>query len=307
MRIVSSLEQFGTTDQPVVLTIGNFDGIHLGHQYVLNQVRKTAQQTGAISAVLTFSNPPSTILYPDRPIQQLCSLEQKMTLLDQMGMDCVVLLEFTKEFSEQNPQEFLDKICQSISLSHLILGHDSRIGKDRQGDEKTVNEYGSSHDIAVEYLDKFLVEGSPVSSSKIRPLIQEGRLEEAAKLLGRQYSLMLHARSGKGLGKTIGYSTLNFDIHHFCLPPIGVYSVRLKIGDKMYDAIANLGYAPTVRHESFPQLEVHVLNEMPKHDDQLFEVIFHQWIREEKKFESLEALRKQISQDIEVAKQQLQS
>ena len=305
MKLLTSLDSFTLTKQPIAATIGNFDGIHIGHQHVITQLKEVAKNLNGISVVITFSNSPSTVLSPEKPVQLICSIEQKLALLEQSGIDRVVLLPFTKEFSEQSAQQFLQKLMAHIPLSHLVLGYDTRIGKDRLGDEKAIRALAKQLRFQVDYCEAVLVDDSPVSSSRIRKSITGGNLESAEKLLGRKVSHILRTHPGQGLGKTIGFSTLNFDVEDLCLPPIGVYSVWLKTNEGIYKSVANLGYAPTVRHEKNPQLEVHVMEEDFHTPQEKMEVMFHRWIREEKKFDGIEALRKQISQDIQVAQQQL--
>lgn len=301
----NSLEEFDRPQEPIALTIGNFDGVHLGHQHVLKQLRETARKSKVHSAVITFSNPPSIVLHPEKPVLMLTSQKQKQHLIRNLGIEFIISLEFTKEFSQQSPETFLNRICDRVNLKHLVLGYDSRIGKGRAGDKQTVQNYASKHDMALDYVSPFLFDGLPVSSSRVRALIQKGDLAGAEKLLGRKYSQLLTPRTGRGLGRSIGYSTLNFDVHGICLPPIGVYSVLVKLGDHIYDSVANLGFAPTVRDDDFPQLEVHLLDETKDINHNEVEVIFHRRIREERKFETLEDLREQIGKDIETAKNQL--
>jgi len=305
MKLFTSLEHFQRTPSSVVATIGNFDGVHLGHQYVLAETKEKAEQSDAFSCVLTFANPPSTIFTPKKPLEYICPIEQKLALIDQWGIDGIILLPFTKEFSKQSARDFLRRLCEHIPISHLVLGYDSRIGKDRMGDEKMVKNIAKDLNFNVDYCQEVLIDGTPVSSSRIRKEISSGELENTEKLLGRPLSYLLRPRAGQGIGKKIGYSTLNFDVQDLCLPPIGVYSVWLKTSGGLFPSIANLGYAPTVRHEQNPQLEVHVLTDSFETSDSKMEVIFHCWIRNEQKFDSLESLSKQIEKDIITAKRQL--
>jgi len=305
MKLFTSLDQFPRNDAPVVATIGNFDGVHLGHQYVLAETKSQAERVNGFSCVITFSNPPSTVIAPHKPLQLILPVEQKVSLLAQWGVDGVMLLPFTKEFSEQSARQFLSRVCDSIPLSHLVLGYDSRIGKDRMGDEAMVRKIGEDLLFAVDYCHEVLINGVSVSSSRIRKAISSGRLKDAEELLGRPLSYLLSSRSGQGLGKKIGFSTLNFDVPDLCLPPTGVYSVWLKTKRGRLPGIANLGYAPTVRNDQDPQLEVHVLDETFECSDPQMEIIFHRWIRDEQKFDNLESLGNQIEKDIITAKQQL--
>ncbi len=305
MDVFRQIEDFPEKDKHAALTIGNFDGIHLGHQSVLHRLKEVATNNQAESIVMTFSNHPSTILRPESPTPLLTTTEQKLELLEKMGIDVVILLEFTQEFSKQTAQEFLGKLGKSMNLKFLVLGHDSTLGKDRKGDEEIVRDFAKSRGFSVEYLDELRVRGQPVSSSEIRHCIEEGNFSNAAALLGRKYSLKLPVQPGKGLGKQIGFSTANFNVRGLTIPPLGVYSVWLKISGSSYESVANLGFAPTVKGTSYPELEVHVIEQNVDLSDREVEIIFHLFIREEKKFKNIEELKNQISLDIKTAKSQL--
>ncbi len=305
MDVFKQIEDFPEKNKQAALTIGNFDGIHLGHQRVLHRLKEVAANNKAESIVLTFSNHPSTVLKPESPTPLLTSTNQKLELLEKTGLDTIILLEFTQAFSKQTAQEFLDKLRQSMNLRFLILGHDSTLGKNRKGDEEIVKGFAKSHGFFVEYLDELLVKGKPVSSSEIRRCIEEGNFSDAATFLGRKYSMKLPVQPGKGLGKQIGFSTANFNVRGLIIPPLGVYSVWLKTNGASYESVANLGFAPTVKGTSYPELEVHVIDKNVDLSDREVEIVFNQFIREEKKFESIDELKKQISLDIETAKSQL--
>ncbi len=305
MKVITSLESFPELKKPIVLTIGNFDGVHLGHQHVLDTVKTKATQSNGSSVVLTFSNPPQTVLSPGKKLKLLTGIDEKLSLIETYHLDAALALPFTKEFASQTAETFLDELTKHIPLSHLILGYDSRIGKDRMGDKKQVKTYAKANGFDVFYCDEVTVNGEIVSSSRIRTLIELGNLQQAEAYLGRQFSHTLRPQPGKGMGKVIGFSTLNFNIQDLVVPPTGVYSVWLESKGLRHKSIANLGYAPTVRHDPFPQLEVHVIDQNFHSDEETLTVIFHRKIRDEKKFSNIELLAEQIKQDIDVAKKQL--
>jgi riboflavin kinase / FMN adenylyltransferase len=306
MKMINSIEDFPDKETFAALTIGNFDGIHLGHQRVLKRLIDVAEKNDALSTVLTFSNHPSTVLKPNLHTRQLTTTNQRLDLLEEIDIDIVIFLEFTRDFSRQTAEEFLNKLANSMNLQYLVLGHDSKLGKDREGDEEIVRDYALKHGLSVEYLEPLHIGNKPVSSSAIRQAIEKGDFPKAEKLLGRKYSLKLPVKQGKGLGKQIGFSTANFDVHGLAIPPLGVYSVWLKENGKIHDSVANLGYAPTVKGTSFPELEVHVIDKKIDLGKGEAEIIFHRFIRHEKKFDSIDELKNQISSDIETAKSQLQ-
>lgn len=305
MKVITSLESFPELRKPIVLTIGNFDGVHLGHQHILETVKTKAAQSDGSSALLTFSNPPQTILSPDKRLKLLTTLDEKLTLIEAFNIDVALALPFTTEFASQTAEAFLGELTKHVSLDHLVLGYDSRIGKDRMGDKKQVKTYAKAHGFDVTYCDEIVVNGEIVSSSRIRTLIEGGNLQQAEVYLGRQFSHQLRPMPGQGMGKVIGFSTLNFNIKDLVVPPTGVYSVWLESNGLRHKSIANLGVAPTVRNDQFPQLEVHVIDRYFQTDEEALTVIFHRKIRDEKKFSSIESLAEQIKQDIAVAKKQL--
>lgn len=297
MKIIHSFEDYPKNTRPAAVTIGNFDGVHLGHQKVLQRVK----EIGGPAVAITFSNHPSEVLRPQDPISYLCTLEHKITLLEEAGINMLILLTFTQAFSEQTAKEFIEKLQATIPLSHLILGHNATFGKGRQGDRAHVETLAQNAPFTVKYVDAYTTERSAeVSSSKIRERITTGDLEGTKELLGRPYSIRSQVIPGRGVGKEIGYSTANIDVSSLCLPPHGVYAVTVLFEGEPRPAIANLGTAPTVRDETSPPLlEVHILGYSgPPLTGQTLEVIFGSYLRPEKKFDSIEALKEQIEQDI---------
>lgn len=285
-----------------ILTIGNFDGIHLGHQAILNRVLDLAKQHDAAPVVLTFINHPSTILKPATAISRLYSIEHKLKLLSAMGFEAVFLLPFTREFANQTAEEFITILRANLPFSHLILGHDATIGKGREGDKKLVTELAHRQGFSLEYLAPFMLDGEIVSSSLIRKNLQQGNLSEVAKFLGRPYSIYQKITSGKGFGMQIGSPTLNLNVSELCLPPLGVYIATVIDHERRHQAVANLGCAPTVRNDSTPILEAHLLDGPLMSHSVEIEVILHQYIRSEERFENIEDLKMQIAKDVLTAK-----
>lgn len=302
MKIFCDLREPEPIQDPLVVTIGNFDGVHLGHQLVLKKVAEAKDRMNGKSLAITFSNHPSEVLNPEKPLFKICTLNHRIKLLKESGIDILLLLTFTKEFSQQSAEEFLKRIREKYSFSHLILGHDAAFGKDRKGDRQQIQNLAKAFHFHVEYLDSFSLDGVTISSSKIRELISEGDFTKLQKFLGRPYSIYSKVISGKGKGKTIGFPTANIEVNDLCLPPYGVYAVKLINSEQIFKGVANLGVAPTIRHESNPLLEVHLF----EHHEDLYnknvEVIFSNYLRPEKKFSGLEELKNQIHNDIQKAK-----
>lgn len=285
------------------ITIGNFDGVHHGHVSVLNRLKKIAKQHHLTPTALTFSNHPSTVFKPDNPTPALCTLPHKLKLLKDQGVSNLLVYPFTREFSEQSPEEFLNTLMQTTPFSHLILGHDAAIGKARQGNREIVERLAEKLQFTVEYQPIYkTADEVPVSSSLIRRHLKEGDLQLVEQFLGRKFSIYQKITSGKGLGKETGFPTANLSVEGLCLPPLGVYAVEFVQKGRKYSAIANLGFAPTLKQENTPLLEVHVLDPIDQFQNSEVEVIFHQFIRPEQKFVDLNALQQQIAKDIEQVK-----
>lgn len=297
MHIIENLEDFKNPFYPLVLTIGNFDGMHRGHQALLNRARSLAESEGQVVAI-TFRNHPSEVLRPHPPISLLHSLAHKLYLLEQQSIDTLILLSFTPYLAKHSAASFIEKVRQYIPFSHLLLGHDATLGRDRQGDRATMHALSEQWGFSLHYLEEYRFEGQPVSSSRIRIALQQGDFQQVERLLGHPYSLYGIVIAGQGRGKTIGWPTVNLDVKGLCLPPFGVYAVAGRIGERLIPGIGNLGIAPTLRTESSPILEVHFLGIEEDLYGKPIEIFFKQFIRPEKKFNSVTELQEQIALDM---------
>lgn len=189
MQLIHSLEVPIQISKPAVLTIGNFDGLHLGHQAVLKKVKEISLSESRPMTVITFENHPYTVLRPDFPIISLCTFQEKIELLKKFGVDILIAIPFTKALSQQSAEEFLHQVYDVLPFSHLILGYDAVLGRGREGNRQRVQAYAKEKHFRVEYLEPYLFEGSIVSSSEIRKCIQEGNISRAELLLGRKILL----------------------------------------------------------------------------------------------------------------------
>lgn len=298
MQLITSLANENSPKTPSILTIGNFDGMHKGHLTVLQETKTLARSKNCPLTVLTFENHPSEVLRPAQQISLICTPIHKLKLLEAAGTDTLILLPFTKELSQHTAEVFLNLVHISLPFTHLVLGHDATLGKDRQGDRQQILVTAATLGFAVKYLDPFTINGTVVSSSLIRRLIQQGQLDQVTELLGRKYSIYGPVIRGASKGKGIGFPTANLDVSQLCLPPFGVYAVQLIHQGKTHHAIANLGVAPTIRNDQKPILEVHLLGIELDLYGQIIEVFFHNFIRPEIQFSSIEMLKKQIADDI---------
>lgn len=305
MEILLNLSDMVDHLKPAALTIGNFDGVHLGHQTVINRVVELARKEQEHSVALTFLNHPYEVLNPNKSMTRICTTKHKLKLLESKGIDATILLRFTYEFSCQTAEQFLIGLFERFPFKHLVLGHDAVMGKDRQGDPGRIKKLAQALNFQVEYVAPFLMNDKPVSSSLIRESIQNGNLQEAGKMLGRAYSIYSHIIRGKGKGQTLGFPTANIDTDGLCLPPLGVYAIRLSIDGSNFPGVANLGIAPTLREDEKPILEVHLYEKDIDLYGKDVEVTFHTYIRPEKKFSTIDQLKDRIKLDIEEAKRAL--
>lgn len=303
MKIAYNLPDTPETTFLFILTIGNFDGVHLGHIALLDRVKAIAKEKKALTAILTFANHPSTILSPNQPTPLLCTLNHKIRLLQEQNIDRLFVLPFTREFSEQTVETFLNIVKTAIPFNTLILGNDATLGKNREGDRESVSRLSKSLNFEVIYLPDTSIDGERISSSKIRDLIHQGKLLEAAKFLGRKFSIYAPVISGTGRGSKIGFPTANIDIAGLCLPPLGVYAVTMKYGGHDFFGVANLGYAPTLRKDNKPIFEVHLFDHTTNLYGENVEVTFDHFIRPEQRFDGIDQLKLQIAKDIQSAAQ----
>lgn len=270
------------------LTVGMFDGVHLGHQQVIMETIASAAKRGILSEVVTFENHPSSIIDPHKTKRLLTTHFHKLKLIEALNPDKITSIPFTKDFSAFTAKEFLEPYQPKA----LYLGYDARIGKDRSGDKEHLLNLSQEMRFDLHYIPPLIADNNPISSSRLRKVLEEGNLREVRKLLGRPYSIYSKVVAGEGRGSLIGFPTLNVDISSLALPPLGVWAVR--VDSKR--ALANLGFAPTFNRPGPPILEVHLLE--PYDFTTYIDVEFVEFIRKEIKFNSIEELKLQIKKDI---------
>lgn len=302
ISLLNQLKQLPKSGQPHVLTIGNFDGVHLGHLAILQRVKQLSQAHTHPSVVLTFSNHPSEILRPSQVTPFLCHPNYRYRLLKEQGIDQIIVLPFTADIASLSAHAFLNQLHSCLNFSHLVLGHDATIGKGREGNRERVENLAQAMGFKVEYCPPVTVQNAAVSSSLIRHAVQAGKLEEATKLLGKPFSLTGIVVPGLGKGRKLGFPTINIDVAQLCLPPLGVYGVEFLAFGGRFRGIANLGVAPTVRAGGPPLLEVHLLDPCSFQAIGLVETVITSFVRPEKRFSSLEELKRQIAEDISVVR-----
>lgn len=292
-----------------LLTIGTFDGVHLGHQKILafmQQEKKRLEQQLAhplVTGALTFSAHPKTLLSPMKAPPLLTTVEEKCDLLlDQI--DFVQLLQFDQSLRQLDARAFIEKLLEHHHVHSFILGEGAMFGKNRDGTQELMEKLGEEKGFSTYYIPKTPHGNQPLSSSLLRKLLAQGALDQVAEGLGRPYSITSTVRYGKALGKEITQvRTANLSVEGLAIPPTGVYCVRATTQDgASHPAIANLGYAPTLQRERTILCEVHLLDGEFDLYSQTMTVVFAKFLRKEQQFDSSEALKKQILSDIKQAK-----
>ena len=290
--------------QPVAVTFGNFDGVHAGHRQLVQNLKSSAKGLGTV--VVTFFPHPTRLFAPAASKPLLCSLAQRVELLLEAGADCVLVQEFDASFAALSADEFCSVyLAQVLDVRSVLLGYNLSYGKDRLGNwthfENSAKHLGWSAHLA----EPLLIEGSPVSSSRIRDSIAAGNVEAAEKLLGRPFSVKGTVVHGNHLGRTIGFPTANLETANEVIPACGVYACEVEIGNQgkaRLPAVMNCGFRPTVGSDLKLQIEAHILNfSMDIYD---CEVTFYlrKFLRSEMKFKGLDQLKEQISIDTEAAR-----
>ncbi len=306
MEIIRKEKDLKRSFKNPVLTIGNFDGVHLGHQHIFRLVEEKAREIGGESIVYTFEPHPVAVLAPEHKPLLITPLEEKLRLIAEQGMDVAILANFSDKFASQTPEDFVKTILyDQIKIRQLYVGHDYTFGKDRRGNIALLKEMGRKLGFNVEVVEAVRVGGMVVSSTLIRELIQKGELREATKLLGRNYLLCGQVIHGHGRGsKKLGFPTANLKPAGALLPKPGIYAVRAIFEGKRYPAVANLGWNPTFHDQKF-SIEVHILDFNQDIYGQPLRVEFVERLRDEATFRGPEELVTQIKKDIARAKKVL--
>ncbi len=307
MEIIKGIQNLKRSFRNPVLTLGNFDGVHLGHQQIFKRVKEEASNMHGEGVVITFEPHPLKVLAPEKFLPLLTPFRKKMILIEKSGIETVLCIEFSVRFSEISPSEFIKSVLvEKVKVKKVIIGYNYRFGKRQRGDAQTLREAGKVFDFGVEVVAPLKVAQTIVSSSKIRDLIQRGEVEAASKLLGRNYPIIGKVVEGLKRGKTLGFPTANLEISDELYPKAGVYAVEVVCHQQRFNGLANIGLNPTFsrpidkKEEQF-SLEVHILNFNQEIYGEEIEVHFRRRIRDEVRFESPSLLIQQINKDIQYA------
>lgn len=300
MKIITDLGEYSNTEKTFV-TIGTFDGIHVGHKKVLRNLVDQAKKEGAVSVLITFFPHPRMVLNDDSSIRLLNTIDERIELLKESGIDLLIIQEFTASFAAQSSLSFVkDILVKKLNISKLFIGYDHHFGKNREGNFEQLIELGNSYNFKVEKIAQKDIADIAVSSTKIRTSLEEGTVEKANSYLGYAYKLSGVVVKGQNLGEKIGFPTANLQIKeaYKLIPKNGVYLVRSYIQNVLYFGMMNIGYRPTVEGE-FKTIEIHLFDL----DINLYNKNLHiellSFMREEQKFKSVEGLIKQLHRDKE--------
>lgn len=288
-----------------VITIGTFDGVHLGHRVILDEVVKHAADMNGESILLTFEPHPRKLLFPDQPLKLLTPLEEKIALITAAGIQHVVVVPFTKEFAALSADAYIkDFLVKKFEPACIVIGYDHHFGSDRKGNIEMLKAYAGDYHYQLYEIPAQLIDEAAVSSTKVRNAVTEGRIADANAMLGRNYSLAGKVVKGAQLGRTLGFPTANLvpiDPEQL-VPANGVYAVRIKYNEVWYDAMLNIGIRPTVSRDLQLHIEAHLFDFSSDLYDQELELAFVERLRDEQKFPSIDALREQLVKDAETAK-----
>jgi riboflavin kinase/FMN adenylyltransferase len=303
MELIRGIHNLRERHRGCVATIGNYDGVHRGHQHMIAAVRARASALGVPTVVITFEPTPREFFEGPAAPSRLTRLREKLEALSLYGMDRVVALSFDRRMQGLGADEFVDRLLvRGLGVRHMVVGHDFHFARRREGSIGTLRAAGEAHGFTVEEVGQFLLDGERVSSSLVREALNRGDLERATRLLGRPYRMAGRVRLGKKLGRTLGYPTANLALQRKVVPLWGIFAVRVSgAGLVDHPAVSSLGTRPTVNGTD-PLLEVHLFDYDGNLYGQHLDVDFVARLRDERKFESLDALVEQMHRDAAAAR-----
>lgn len=298
MKVISTIENYHAT-QGCSLTIGTFDGVHIGHRAIIHRLVKSAREKNHLAVVLTFFPHPRMVLQKDTSIRLIDTLKEKETLLASLGVDILVIHPFSKEFSRQSADEFTrDILVESFAIEHLIIGYDHRFGRNREATVEDLINAGATYDFSVEKIEAQEIASVNVSSTKIRTALEEGKMTVASNYLNRPFRLSGTVVEGEKIGRTIGFPTANIHIEegYKLLPCDGVFFIQSQLNQTTVYGMMNVGFRPTLEGEK-RSFEVYFFDFNQDLYGHFLHIDLLELIRKEKKFASLEDLKEQLQED----------
>jgi riboflavin kinase/FMN adenylyltransferase len=303
--LIRGLHNLRAAHRDCVATIGNFDGVHLGHQAVLSALKARAETAGRPSVVITFEPQPMEFFLPEQAPARLTRLREKLEAVSDCGIDRVLLIRFDERFAAVEARDFVNRVLVGqLGIRYLYVGDDFRFGKGRVGDFALLRQMGDALGFGVESLDTVSDDGVRISSTRVREALEQGDLAHAERCLGRRYRICGHVGHGNALGRTIGFPTMNVPLLRRSTPLRGVFAVEVRgVTDSPLPGVANLGNRPTLEGDDRFLLEVHLFDYAGDSYGRHVEVDFIERIRDEHKFASFDALREQIQRDVQRARE----
>lgn len=300
MQIFTSLQDIPQHLRTPVLTMGNFDGVHRGHQHLFRLVQQRAKVLHGTSCVLTFEPHPHKVLFPDKEFFLINHLQEKLEIIRRIGIDLLFCVPFTLEFAASAPHDFVKHILiETLHVREIYVGENSRFGSRQAGTPEQLRQWGEMYGVAVTLVPPLRYDGEIISSTKIRQLLQAGDVARAAEFLARPYAVDGMVVRGTHRGTTLlGYPTANIDIQHELIPCKGVYICQVKWHQNLYPAVINIGTNPTFQREATIFVEVHLLDFHADLYGQCITVLFRKRLRDECKFATYQALMEQIARDV---------
>ena len=298
MKVISTIENYQATEG-CSLTIGTFDGVHIGHREIIDRLVKSAREKNHLAVVLTFFPHPRMVLQKDTSIRLIDTLKEKQQLLSDLGVDVEVIHPFSKEFSRQTADEFTrDILVKAFNIEHLIIGYDHRFGRNREATVDDLINAGETYGFTVEKIEAQEIASVNVSSTKIRTALEEGKMKIATDYLNRPFRLSGKVIEGEKIGRTIGFPTANLQIEeeYKLMPCDGVYFIQSQLENRLVYGMMNVGFRPTLEGEK-RSFEVHFFDFKQDLYGALLHIDLLELIRKEKKFDSLEMLKAQLEED----------
>ncbi len=297
MKIFRNLQEITVANKPLTVVLGNFDGVHLGHQNLIKMAQSISKGMDGTTLIFTFHPHPQMVFNKD--IKLINSFDLKIRLIEQLGVDYLLIVPFVEEFYKLSPEEFVEQILyKKLNVSHVVAGFNYTFGYKGMGKTKDLIEIGAKFGIKTTIMDPFYVDGQLVSSSKIREYLESGKIVEASKLLGYFPRILGSVISGNKIGRIMGIPTANLKWDaDVLIPKSGVYAVQVEVLGQIKPGVLNIGTRPTVSSNNNVTMEVNILDFNQDIYGEKLEVIFHQKLRDEKKFNNILDLKKQIEVD----------
>lgn len=299
LKVYNCIKEFKPLKKTVV-TIGTFDGVHLGHQSIFTKMKEEAKKIDGETVLITFSPHPRLVLYDDsKNLKFINTHQKKLERIESAGIDHLIIIPFTKSFAQQSSEKFLsDYVIRYTRPSMIVIGYDHHFGKNREGNFDLLNSFKEKYNYKLQQVPPLVIDGMPVSSTRIRNLLKQGNVKEANKMLGYEYSITGKVVKGNSIGHSIGFPTANIEIPNVykLIAANGVYACRAEIEGSIYSGMSNIGTRPTIDHGELT-IEINIFNFNKDIYGETITIYFVDRLRDEIKFSDLEALKEQLKKD----------